>query len=217
VTIEGNEAYGGAGLLLDSCDLLLEQVSVSGGSADFGGGAYLVESQLEAEADVVMEDNVAESSGGGVYISSNSSWDGGSLLNNSAGSGGGFYLYGLAVVEDVTIQGNHAEDWGGGLLVGSDSDLAGLVVDGNDANYGGGIYVYSSGEVWLDSSSVTSNTAVERGGGVRVSAGILEMTSIDLGEDKLDNDPDDIYAGGTTYTELGVVKSMSCSGSDGCS
>ena len=41
-------------------------------------------------------------------------------------------------------------------------------------------------------------------------------TTTEFGTAKLANDPDDIYAGGTAYTDLELVKSVNCSGSDGC-
>jgi hypothetical protein len=217
VTVDGGQAYGGGGVLSDTCDLTLEEVTVSGSTADYGGGFYLVDAQVEAGSGVMVSGNSGVNAGGGVYISSNSTWDGGTISGNSAGSGGGLYLYGLGVLDDVTISGNSATDWGGALMVVTATDLLDLVIDGNDAAYGGGLYVYSDGEVLLDGSTLTSNIASERGGGVRVGAGILNISASDLGSKKLDNTPDDIYAGGQAYTDLGTVKALSCSGSEGCS
>ena len=217
VTISDSEASGGAGVLMDTCDLQLETVTISGGAAGYGGGLYLVDSELEATEDVLITDNVAESAGGGAYFYSNSTWDGGTVDGNSADSGGGLYLYGIGVLDGITVSGNSATQWGGGLMVVSESDLQDIVLDGNDANYGGGLYVYGTGSIRMDGATVTNNVAVERGGGVRVSAGILAITASDFGSTKVDNSPDDIYAGGAAYTELEIVKSLTCVGSDGCS
>jgi hypothetical protein len=217
VEILDSVAIGGAGLLLDSCDLQLDTVLVRGGVADYGGGAYLVDGQLEAGADVRVVGNDAAIAGGGAYVYSNSSWDGGEVSGNSADSGGGLYLYGIGVLDGITVSGNSATEWGGGVMVVSESDLEDLVLDGNQANYGGGLYIYGTGQVAMSGATVTNNVATERGGGLRVAAGLLEITASDLGSAKVDNSPDDIYAGGSAYTNLDTVESMSCSGSDGCS
>ncbi len=217
VTISDSEASGGAGVLLDSCDLQLETVTISGGAAGYGAGVYLVDSQVDAAADVFVTANVAETAGGGAYFYSNSSWDGGTVQGNSADSGGGLYLYGIGVLDGITVQGNSATEWGGGMMVVSESDLQDVVLDGNDANYGGGLYVYGTGSIRMDGATVTNNQAVERGGGVRVSAGILAITTSDFGGSKADNAPDDIYAGGAAYTGLEIVESLTCVGSEGCS
>jgi hypothetical protein len=217
VTIDASTASGGAGILQDGCDLQLEAVTIQGGTASYGGGVYMVDSQLDADADVLISGNVAETAGGGAYVYSNSSWDGGVVQANEAGSGAGMYLYGIGVLDGVQLRDNLATEWGGGLMVVSESDLQDVVLDGNSANYGGGLYVYGTGSIRMDGATVTHNTATERGGGVRVSAGILDITASDFGDAKVDNGPDDIYAGGTAYTGLGVVKLLSCTGSDGCS
>ncbi len=216
VTITDSEAPGGAGMLLDTCELLLESVTISGGAASYGGGVYLVDSELEAGADVVVSGNTATSAGGGAYVYSNSSWDGGEVSGNVSDSGAGLYLYGIGVLDEVTISGNVAGEWGGGIMVVSESDFEDIVLDGNEANYGGGMYVYGTGEVSLSSSTITGNIATERGGGIRVSAGLLDIAATEFGAAKASNDPDDIYAGGTAYTGLGSVETLSCSGSDGC-
>ncbi len=217
VTVSDSEAGGGAGLMLDDCDMSLETVTVEGGVATYGAGVYLYNSQLEAEDDVLLTGNAAESAGGGIYVSSNSTWEGGTVDSNIADSGGGFYLYGVGVLDDVIVSGNTATEWGGGVMVVSESDLEEVVLDGNDANYGGGMYVYGTGSVIMELATVINNTATERGGGVRVAAGLLEISASDFGGDKVDNSPDDLYAGGTAYTGLETVKSLSCSGSGGCS
>jgi hypothetical protein len=69
----------------------------------------------------------------------------------------------------------------------------------------------------MSGATVTNNVATERGGGVRVASGLLDIRSSDFGTAKVDNSPDDIYAGGGAYTDLDTVESLSCSGSDGCS
>ena len=217
VTIDTSAASGGAGILQDSCDVQAVAVTVQGGTASYGGGLYLVDSEVEATADVLITGNSAETAGGGAYFQSNSSWDGGVVQANESPSGAGMYLYGIGVLDSVEIRDNVATDWGGGLMIVSESDLLDIVLDGNSANYGGGLYVYGTGSIRMDGATVTNNTATERGGGVRVSAGILDITASDFGDTKVDNDPDDIYAGGTAYTDLDVVKLLSCTGSDGCS
>jgi hypothetical protein len=217
VTIDSSTASGGAGILQDSCDLHAEALTIQGGTASYGGGLYLVGSDVDADVDVLITGNLAETAGGGVYVYSNSGWDGGVVQANESPSGAGMYLYGIGVLDGVELRDNVATDWGGGLMVVSESDLQDVLLDGNSANYGGGLYVYGTGSIRMDGATVTNNTATERGGGVRVSAGLLDITASDFGASKVDNDPDDIYAGGTAYTDLDIVKLLSCTGSDGCS
>ena len=216
-SFEANEAPGGAGMLLDDCSMDLAAVTISGGSATYGGGLYLVSSEVDADSAVLITDNEAASLGGGVYVSSNAAWDGGAITANFAEHGAGMYLVDETVVDEVLVNDNLASEWGGGIFAAAQADLDAVTLDNNQASYGAGLYVYVADEVRLSSSTVTANSASVRGGGVRVGAGVLDVTDTDFGSEATDNDPDDVYAGGTAYSDYGTGESFSCTGTDGCS
>ncbi|MFH1462759.1 MAG: putative metal-binding motif-containing protein [Pseudomonadota bacterium] len=216
VTARANSAYGGAGMLLDTCVLTADTVEVTGGQADYGAGLYMVEAEIEATGDLRIAENTADGAGGGAYIYSASAWSGGTLEANTAGTGAGVFVQDTSVLEDLVVQGNTATDWGGGLYTEAETDLSGLLIDGNSATYGAGLYLYGTADVWLDGGQLTANVANTRGGGVRVAAGLLQITAADLGEEATDNSPDDLFAGGTAYTGYGAGTTLSCSGSEGC-
>jgi hypothetical protein len=67
------------------------------------------------------------------------------------------------------------------MMVVSESNLEDVVFGGNNASYGGGMYVYSTGSVRMDGATVINNTTTERSGGVRLSAGLPEITAADFG------------------------------------
>jgi uncharacterized repeat protein (TIGR01451 family)/CSLREA domain-containing protein len=116
-------------------------------------------------------------SGGGIALSSGSSLtlNGVILRNNAAGdSGGGLYNNaGTATLNDVTVENNTASYVGGIRSTGA-LTLNNCAVSGNQAtNYGGGIQ--SSYVLALNASTVSGNTAGGNGGGVYVNLGAATL------------------------------------------
>lgn len=116
-------------------------------------------------------------SGGGIALSSGSSLtlDGVILRNNTAGdSGGGLYNNaGAATLNDVVVENNTASYVGGIRSTGA-LTLNNCTVSGNQAaNYGGGIQ--SSYVLALNASTVSGNTAGGNGGGVYINLGAATL------------------------------------------
>ena len=120
VVVTGNTAvgYGGGLRLRHSSDVLLEGVEVSANTARTGAGVSLYDSETTM-IDCSVEDNVAESNGGGFYAGTDSSVElsSGSVSGNSAGGvGGGIRAYSARVIMAGTdISDNSALESGGGV------------------------------------------------------------------------------------------------------
>ncbi len=125
---------------LSSGDLLVNQSTISGNSADRGGGLYTRRGYL----------TVTEST----------------ISGNQAMSGGGIYnYYGNHTITGSTISGNSASDFGGGIRV----KYAGLTItsstiSGNSATVGGGLFV--AGNATLAHSTVAFNNVTGFGKGI---------------------------------------------------
>jgi hypothetical protein len=162
----------GGGILYNGTDnssLIVQRSTISGNSADYGGGIYAngngSRGHLFIEADTLVASNVARISGGGVYLSNaDLDMDG----PNSA------------------IANNTAADFGGGLRAVGPSDIhitsGGIgtlgTIFGNEARVGGGIAIQGSptvdGTVFMTLTTVDpqapvrirGNLASELGGGI---------------------------------------------------
>ncbi|MCL2569148.1 MAG: S-layer homology domain-containing protein [Oscillospiraceae bacterium] len=133
---------------------------------------------------------VASSSGGGVYVMWDGSFEmyGGAISGNSASSGGGVYIEsGNFEMHGGTISGNTAGT-GGGVLAAGDTTPAGATlfnmwggeISGNIAtSHGGGVYlVWATFDMWdgkINNNTVDWGTG-QYGGGIILDAdGILNM------------------------------------------
>ena len=168
--------------------------SISGNTADNGGGVYMGGGQFTMYGGSITK-NTATKNGGGVYVNSGCKFDmngNASVSGNTTttGNGGGVYVGGgtftmnySASVKDNTASGNKMDQGnGGGVYVYSGTftmnDTAS--VSGNKATnnettnttYGGGVCVKSTNSTFTmnDKASITGNTATN-GGGVYVNTG----------------------------------------------
>lgn len=169
-TLDGNG--NGAVLLVDpGATLTLNNVTVTHGRSDFGGG---VDNQ-------------------GTLVVNNSS-----ISGNSAGYGAGIYnLTGDSVTlsAGTVVSDNAAWDEGGGVFhrsFGCTDETGALTLNGgriydNTAPIGAGVFS-DHGTIHLESGSIDSNTANDAGGGIFNEAGTIDgKTSLVRG-----NTPDDI-------------------------
>lgn len=119
-TITGNTAWFGGGIIVHS-DSFINDCKITNNDAIAGGGIYCLSSQ-NTITNCTIEDNAAESEGGG--ISSYVSGEGVQLVisgctivrNTSLYGGGGIYchwLEGETIISDCTISGNEAPFAGG--------------------------------------------------------------------------------------------------------
>jgi hypothetical protein len=96
---------------------------------------------------------------------------------NNPGSGGGIYVqYNSLTIVNCVISGNSAPAGAGGGIAGSFSsavNISNSTISGNSAAYGGGIYIvgstssfYGPGSLTMTNSTISSNVATSRGGGL---------------------------------------------------
>jgi hypothetical protein len=191
--------------------------SLSGNSADLGGGVFLTGDAVFTGA--VVSGNTADW-GGGAYVQTGTV-SGVTLETNTATFGGGAVIDDAGTIVASTVSANTATDAGGGVWAGANlADSLGLgllelpstTVNGNTANDGGGLSV--NGQVTLvvrDASFVEDNTATNHGGGAWVAdTAVLQSDVAGWGEDALDNDPDDVFTGVSSYTGYTTLESFTC-------
>ena len=145
ITIEGNGAViarqGSAaafGIMAveHSGDLTLQSVTLSGGSASWGGA-------VENFGTLTIENST--------------------ISGNIAGSGGGIFNYGIVKIENSTVSGNTANDGGGIANLDGDSTITNSTISDNTANDGGGIFnfngFYSYSSLTVKNSVIAGNQA----------------------------------------------------------
>ena len=168
--ITGGVSERGGGIYSEG-DVTLLAGSIESNMALFGGGIYMSPSTTLT----IAGGKVCENKAGGTYDDN----DGNTYEN--PGYGGGIYLAEDDVYRvwfDMTggeIFDNAAYNRGGGIWAGYNSvlDLAGGSITNNmaasaeDTNGGGGIYLGGSAKM-KEGFSITSNTAVARGGGIDI-------------------------------------------------
>ncbi|HJJ58216.1 MAG TPA: right-handed parallel beta-helix repeat-containing protein [Methanocorpusculum sp.] len=141
---------------------------VTGGSAAYGGGVFVVGGTFTMNGGCITE-NCAETDAGGVCVVGGTFiMNGGHIEGNHAGFGGGVYIYSnsMFTMEDGYIEGNSADEKGGGVLVHTDASFVmnGGVISQNSAKYGGGVFA-DAGSFTLSGGTIAENSA-EYGGGV---------------------------------------------------
>jgi uncharacterized repeat protein (TIGR02543 family) len=120
----------------------------------------------------IAGNSVTMNGGGGVYVTSGSSFtmEGGEISDNSANGGGGVVVNnGSFTMEGGEISGNSASSGGGGVAVyynGSFTMSGTAKISGNSANFAGGVYVYDSsfsktGNSVIYGDNDTTNTSPE--------------------------------------------------------
>ncbi len=182
----------GGGVFVDASTASLVDVIITGNAADDGGGLYVNNASLLL-SDSQVSDNQAGRYGGGVRLrhAEDVQLESVQVSTNTSVTGGGFSLYDSELVLiDGTISANLAESNGGGLYVGTDStvELSAGSITGNSAGaLGGGIRAYGS-QLIAAATDISSNTAVDAGGGVACRKADMSVTA-----DVHDNDPDDVY------------------------
>lgn len=153
----GTAGYGGS--------LWLNNSTVSGNTADDGGGIYSDWCNMHFDK-LSLESNSVSEEGGGLWEEDgNVTFTGGQVAQNTAEEGGGIYNeYGLNQLNDLTIENNAATDGSGGgdYEYWSQAAITGGSITGNTAegsdNGGGGLAILYGANVTLDDVAVTSNT-----------------------------------------------------------
>ncbi len=160
--------------------LTVNQLTLTGGSAPFGGGVFL-EGGDATITDSTISGNTATSSGGGIGDDSDFNLIDSTVSGNTApgsgfigGTGGGIATDSGASddIIDSTISGNTAggvgsgAEGGGILNIGGSQIISNSTISGNTAtgtNGGGGGLSDEGGTVWMADSTISGNSATAYG------------------------------------------------------
>ncbi|MHA2276346.1 MAG: T9SS type A sorting domain-containing protein, partial [Candidatus Kariarchaeaceae archaeon] len=228
VTIEGNTSvsFGGGLYSASSCTLNLENVMIvlnkcdsdGGGSCEVtlfqdtlisniagsGGGIYCEKNSSLTVSSCLIEDNVAEFFGGGIYLQeSMSNFNGSSLHSNSALDGGGIYYEINSTVNfsNGNISSNGAENSGGGIYYdGSNTVLTGANVINNTASLGGGIFSGSNISSTFTNVTISGNKAYTNGGGISLLESTLDIENVRIHSNQA------LESGGGIHFDISNVK-----------
>jgi len=194
-TVSANTAGGGGGIS-NATTLYVQNGSTIGGAstgntADSGGGIYNYGGGTTTVDGSTVSANTADD-GGGIYNAATLSVQNGSTIgrvgagNTATDDGGGIYNWaGTTTVDGSTVSANTASGHGGGILneatlnVQNDSTIGGVGAGNTTTNHGGGIYNLG-GTTTVDGSTVSANTAIGGGGGIRNLA-TLNVTNSTIG------------------------------------
>ena len=165
VILDG-EGQSGVMVFYQEQGITVENLTITGGSARYGGGLYIWNSSPTL-THVTVSGNTATGNGGGLYIK-----DGSPALTNVTVTGnmahyegGGFLLQSSeATLTDVTVTGNTSGPGGGLYLEYGSPTLTHVTVAGNTAPDGGGLFIYDSSPTLTD-VTVTGNTATRPSSG----------------------------------------------------
>jgi len=153
VTIDGGGqdhvfvVFGATGVVIDG-------FTVTGGVADFGGGARIDSSDVLIR-DCVFRGNAATIEGGGIW-----------------------WRKGTPDIRDCDFEDNDAANSGGGLCLNStDGDVDGCYFYQNEARWGGGMAVYHTSTTTINGCTFTENGAV---GGDAYGGGLYTWNGTDV-------------------------------------
>jgi hypothetical protein len=152
----------GGGIDQDTGSLTVSNCVIDNNSADFGGGIYLNDGHFTAAETLIVR--------------------------NGALSGAGFYNNnGEAEISRSEISDNSAPaalSLGGGIYTSGNLSLADTTISGNSADFGGGVFSRTASggleSTTISNSTISGNTAIERGGGIRNAYGltVIEHSTI---------------------------------------
>jgi len=118
--------------------------------------------------DVIVDGNVAQGDGGGIYTASPMTATSTIVRNNNAlTNGGGIYNEGNTSIVNSTISGNTSEGGGGIFLTGSNTvSISGSTLSGNSAVGGGGISGRAGMTLKVVNSTISGNVGSDVGAGL---------------------------------------------------
>ena len=141
----------------------LSGLTVSDGSASYGGGIYNVGTLTVTNSTIA--NNSATYSGGGIYSYGTLTVTNSTIANDSAAVGGGIYNFaGTLTVSNSTFDHDSATWDGGGIENGDDTlTVSNSTFDHDSATYNGG-GIDNSGTLTVTNSTIANNSAGWGGG-----------------------------------------------------
>ena len=150
----------------------LEQITITGGSGESGGGAFVSSSDVTI-VDSKFQGNTSSLVGAGLFVSggktkiTGTTFDGNEADGSNVFGGGAAFLDTEAIVEDTYFR-NNLGTFGGGLFSqGSTVTVSRTVFDGNEAQASaGGLSAILNTSFTLTDSTVSNNTSAGAAGGI---------------------------------------------------
>jgi len=207
--VNGLRGSSGGGIYNES-SLILRDCIVSHNTVSYGnGGGIFTTGYLDASG-VTLDDNTAQSYGGGIYNLDRLELSKSFVRANKASSGAGIYNAGIyfpySNVDSTEITGNIATGFGGGIAnvySGTALNITRSTVSNNTTGtYGGG--VENDGVLYASNSTISGNSAKTYGGGFynRVS-GNSNIYNSTIAYNQADSDADSVGAGAGIYNYPG--------------
>eukprot|EP00903_Cladosiphon_okamuranus_P011974 g11246.t1 len=213
-------SYHGGSSHLDDSVLTLDDCSLSYNNASFGGAVYGSTANVTVSRNTVFQDNIAVTSGGGVYLMDSSRLespanDGGALFSGNRvveGSGAGVYvtLSTIRLEGPTVFTNNSAGTTGGGMYLQGAYDLRieNARFSSNSAQTNGGaMTLVSAGKAGesgqILNSSFGGNVAGNTGGAVYLAGGFVDFNQSS-------------FEGNIADTAGGAVYAASTAKIDGC-
>ncbi len=213
VTIINGSASGSCVTLSGVSDVVLDGLTITGGSADQGGGIYA--ENVTGSSSIVnclINGNSATNNGGGIYCSTceltikDTTFDSNDVTENY---GGGLYCSGSQVMLDsCTFSKNTANKYGGGICGSSESDITltdcTFIRNESVEGYGGGMYC-SESDFTLTNCTYTNNTVEMYGGGIYCVGSSLTLVNCTLSRNKATE-----YYGGGIFSSDSTLGLTNC-------
>ncbi len=159
--IDGNLAYRVFDVVSGS--LTMSDVTVTGGSEGNGAGIDVSSgSSLNLER-VVISNNIASSTGGGINNAGTLLLNEVRVTNNQGNFGGGITNDGTATITNSLIDANTG-DFGGAIRNNNVITLENVTISGNTANSQGGGLLNSNADATLVNVTMTENRSAQSGG-----------------------------------------------------
>jgi len=163
----------------------LQGFTIRNGNVGFeGGGGILVSNASPRIIGNIIEDCVAQGSGGGVETTGSGSP---LILNNTirgnrsvSGAGGGIAAgsSGEVTIHGNVIQENHAAN-GGGILASGMVTIQNSTIELNvaEAHFGGGVYLAGGSKLLVTGCKILRNSAPDTGGGIYLPTGTATIVN----------------------------------------
>jgi len=215
LTVDANNT--GLVFRMTSSTVSLNSLTVTGGTANTGGGIHAYTNSSVTLNNSTVSGNSAAAAGGGIFarLSSSITLNNSTVSGNSAAGGGGIRANESSItLSNSTVSGNSA-NFGGGIFAASSSvNLSNSKVSGNSATYhGGGIYAVSS-SVTLSNIGVSGNSS-SKGGGIFAASSSVNLSNSTVSANSASSRGGGFYAYESSVTLSNSTVSGNSSGSYG--
>ena len=170
--IQNGFVLGGGGIDGNNCYAMIQNNTIAGNEAGFGGGLYACDGTIQNNT---ISGNKALN-GGGLYSCHGTIRNNTISGNSATQSGGGLYRC-FGTIQNNTISGNKALNGGGGLYYCDgtilDNTIIGNSVDGYFSD-GGGLY-YCNGTI---QNNIISGNSAKNGGGLNDCFGTIQNNTV---------------------------------------